>query len=380
MLNEKTIAILGTGNMGEALVSGLIGSGSSTPKNIICTDVRPTKLDEIKSKYKVRTTENNRKAGGEAELVIYAVKPQILAAVLIETAPKLDRSKLVISIAAGVPLTPDAASQRGQRVAMAIAPERVGGLPSEASPVSGVLRPVAQAPRSAGAAAVPDGAESGPSEVSAARIARATPDAVLPQGSAVPEAGARPAVSFEAPVRAAEPAAPVDAPGRSTELSGSSSAAPPARTAAAPLPPPMPGMPLALAQTGWEGGLQERILWVSAHNLRGAEIQLDPPELGPLQIQVSNQREGTSVHFTTHSHLVRDLIEQSLPRLREMLDAGGLRDVNVDVSQQGRGEQRQGNAYPASSRPGSAWADGDAAELQESHLPRVPLGLVDAYV
>jgi pyrroline-5-carboxylate reductase len=104
MLNEKKIAILGAGNMGDALVSGLIGSKSSAPKNIICADVRQSKLDEIKSKYKVRTTGNNPKAVGEADIIIYAVKPQILATVLIETAPKLDMSKLVISIAAGVPL------------------------------------------------------------------------------------------------------------------------------------------------------------------------------------------------------------------------------------------------------------------------------------
>jgi pyrroline-5-carboxylate reductase len=104
MLNDKKIAIIGTGNMGEALVSGLILSGSSPPKNIICTDVRENKLEEIKTKYKVRTTTNNVKAVSEADIVIYAVKPQIMAAVLKETAPKLDMSKLVISIAAGVPL------------------------------------------------------------------------------------------------------------------------------------------------------------------------------------------------------------------------------------------------------------------------------------
>jgi pyrroline-5-carboxylate reductase len=104
MLNDKKIAIIGTGNMGEALVSGLILSGSSTPKNIVCTDVRENKLDDIKVKYKVRTTTNNLKAVSEADIIIYAVKPQIMAAVLKETAPKLNMSKLVISIAAGVPL------------------------------------------------------------------------------------------------------------------------------------------------------------------------------------------------------------------------------------------------------------------------------------
>ena len=104
MLNDKTIAIIGTGNMGEALVSGLINSGSSKPKNIICSDVRKDKLDNIKSSYKVRTTANNLKAVAEADIVIYAVKPQLMAAVLTETGSKLDMSKLVISIAAGVPL------------------------------------------------------------------------------------------------------------------------------------------------------------------------------------------------------------------------------------------------------------------------------------
>ena len=104
MLKDKTIAIIGTGNMGEGLVSGLIGSRSSKPKNIICTDIRQDQLREIKATYKVRTTTNNLKAVEEADIVIYSVKPQIMAATLTETAAKLDMSKLVISIAAGVPL------------------------------------------------------------------------------------------------------------------------------------------------------------------------------------------------------------------------------------------------------------------------------------
>ena len=104
MLNNKKIGIIGTGNMGEALVSGLIVSGSSEPDNIICTDVRENKLDKIKKEYDVRTTTDNLKAVAESDIIVYAVKPQIIAAVLKETAEKLDMSKLVISIAAGVPM------------------------------------------------------------------------------------------------------------------------------------------------------------------------------------------------------------------------------------------------------------------------------------
>ena len=104
MLKDKQIAIIGTGNMGEALVSGLIGSKSSKPQNIICTDIQRDKLNEIKAAYKVRTTTNNLKAVKESDIIIYSVKPQIMAATLTETAAGLDLSKLVISIAAGVPL------------------------------------------------------------------------------------------------------------------------------------------------------------------------------------------------------------------------------------------------------------------------------------
>jgi len=92
MLKNKKISIIGTGNMGEALLSGLVSSGSSNPKNIICTDIRENKLKTIQEKYGVHTTSDNVKAVETSEIIIYAVKPQIIASVLRET------------IAAGVPL------------------------------------------------------------------------------------------------------------------------------------------------------------------------------------------------------------------------------------------------------------------------------------
>ncbi|MGD9183303.1 MAG: pyrroline-5-carboxylate reductase, partial [Desulfobacterales bacterium] len=104
MLNNKKIGIIGTGNMGEALVSGLVGSGSSKPEHITCTDVREAKLKVVQEKYGVQTTANNLEAVANSDILIYAVKPQIMASVLNETAEKLDISKLIISIAAGVPM------------------------------------------------------------------------------------------------------------------------------------------------------------------------------------------------------------------------------------------------------------------------------------
>jgi pyrroline-5-carboxylate reductase len=104
MLTNKKISIIGTGNMGKALVSGLVCSRSSKPENIICTDTREDKLEFIKKEYGVVTTTDNISAVKTSDIVIYSVKPQIMAAILKETAAALDMSKLIISIAAGVPL------------------------------------------------------------------------------------------------------------------------------------------------------------------------------------------------------------------------------------------------------------------------------------
>lgn len=104
MLKDKKIGFIGSGNMGEALISGLIMSRSTPPKNITCSDIREEPLQYIQDKYGINTTTNNTEVVETSDIIIYATKPQILAAVLKETAGALDKTKLVISIAAGVPL------------------------------------------------------------------------------------------------------------------------------------------------------------------------------------------------------------------------------------------------------------------------------------
>lgn len=109
MLQGKKIGFIGSGNMGEALISGLVLSKAANPENIICSDIAEDLLEEIQTKYKVSTTTDNIEVAEKSEIIVYATKPQILGSVLKETAPALDQSKLVISIAAGVPLAAIAA-------------------------------------------------------------------------------------------------------------------------------------------------------------------------------------------------------------------------------------------------------------------------------
>ncbi|MDJ0780383.1 MAG: pyrroline-5-carboxylate reductase [Desulfosarcinaceae bacterium] len=104
LLNSKKIGFIGSGNMGEALINGLIVSGSSAPENIICSDIREDQLERLKATYGIQTTTDNVAVVQRADIIIYAIKPQIMAQVLLETADHLSMDKLIISIAAGVPM------------------------------------------------------------------------------------------------------------------------------------------------------------------------------------------------------------------------------------------------------------------------------------
>ena len=109
MLNDKKIGFIGSGNMAEALISGLVLSNSAKPENIICSDISESTLKAVQDKYQVTTTEDNIVVAEKSEIIVYATKPQILGEVLKETANVLNTSKLIISIAAGVPLAAIAA-------------------------------------------------------------------------------------------------------------------------------------------------------------------------------------------------------------------------------------------------------------------------------
>src|SRR5512147_1167593 len=100
----KTIAFLGAGNMAEALVKGLLRAGVAAPQEILCSDRRTERGPELQKAYGVRFTPSNVAAVREAGIVVLSVKPQVMNKLLSEIAPALDQTKLVISIAAGVPL------------------------------------------------------------------------------------------------------------------------------------------------------------------------------------------------------------------------------------------------------------------------------------
>ncbi|ETK34478.1 pyrroline-5-carboxylate reductase [Microbispora corallina] len=94
------IAILGTGKMGEALMSGLLRAGLG-PSEVIATARRPERAEALRERYGVRVA-GNAEAAEEADTLILAVKPQDMHTLLAEIAPHVPGGRLVISVAAGI--------------------------------------------------------------------------------------------------------------------------------------------------------------------------------------------------------------------------------------------------------------------------------------
>jgi len=100
----KRLGIIGSGNMGEAMIRGLLRTGSTGPTDIVATDPRAEQLEHIQRTFGVQVTRDNLAAVRRADIVLLSVKPQSMNKVLGQIAEAVDGSKLVISIAAGVPI------------------------------------------------------------------------------------------------------------------------------------------------------------------------------------------------------------------------------------------------------------------------------------
>jgi pyrroline-5-carboxylate reductase len=99
----RGVGFVGTGNMGEALIKGLLAVGLVPAASVHASDVRADRLAEVARRFGINTHPGNRDVVKRTDVVILAVKPQIMAAVLDDIAPAVGPDTLVISIAAGVP-------------------------------------------------------------------------------------------------------------------------------------------------------------------------------------------------------------------------------------------------------------------------------------
>lgn len=100
-LNSEKIAFIGAGNMATAIIAGLLDGGYD-PSHITASDLNADQLARLANDFGINTTEDNSQAVAQAEVVVLAVKPQVLAPVCRALAPALRHRPLIISIAAGI--------------------------------------------------------------------------------------------------------------------------------------------------------------------------------------------------------------------------------------------------------------------------------------
>jgi pyrroline-5-carboxylate reductase len=98
----KRVGFVGGGNMGEAMVRGLLGAGLVPAGLIAATDVRKERAEQLAKQFGITAHDDNVRLVREADVVVLAVKPQVMAGVLAEIAPAVTARHLLISIAAGV--------------------------------------------------------------------------------------------------------------------------------------------------------------------------------------------------------------------------------------------------------------------------------------
>jgi flagellar hook-length control protein FliK len=115
-----------------------------------------------------------------------------------------------------------------------------------------------------------------------------------------------------------------------------------------------PASPLAMNQSGWTEGVVNRVMYLSSQNLKSADIQLSPAELGRLDIKVTmNSDQQTQVTFMSAHVGVREALENQQGRLKEMFAQQGLGQMDVNVSDQSRQQQQSGQPQAQQTSGGS---------------------------
>ncbi|HKO52209.1 MAG TPA: pyrroline-5-carboxylate reductase [Polyangiaceae bacterium] len=103
-MENRKIGLLGAGNMAGALIRGLLNSRTLAPEQIRASDLRGDLLSQLETSYGIITHGDNSELLAWANVVVLAVKPQVMGQVLEQVSSAIDSNTLVISIAAGVPL------------------------------------------------------------------------------------------------------------------------------------------------------------------------------------------------------------------------------------------------------------------------------------
>ena len=169
------------------------------------------------------------------------------------------------------------------------------------------------------------------------------------------------------------PAGNADGALHSTDLSA---AANPFATAAVfRNPESLPALPVAprVGSAEWGGAVGEKIVWMANQSHQVAELHLNPPNLGPLEVRLTISNDQASALFVSPHSAVREAIETALPRLREMLADNGIMLGNVTVGSESFSQQQASDQ--GDGKKGSRDGLGAESIMARIAVPGRPSGL-----
>lgn len=111
---------------------------------------------------------------------------------------------------------------------------------------------------------------------------------------------------------------------------------------------------LELQQEKFAPALGQRLMMMVNNKMQTAEIKLDPPELGSMMVRIQVQNDQAHLHVVAQQPHTRDMLEQALPRLRELMQEQGLQLADAQVGRQDRQASGQGGEQAQAERGGTA--------------------------
>lgn len=141
---------------------------------------------------------------------------------------------------------------------------------------------------------------------------------------------------------------PNDSNAPQTPVSASLAANQPGNTALTANPPLRVDTPLR--DPAWSGDFSQKVVWLTANDQKFAQLTLNPPHMGPIEISMNINKDIASAYFISPNAEVREAIESALPRLREMLAGVGIELGQTNVGTQSS-RQESGNQEARAGTP-----------------------------
>ncbi|MEA3122569.1 MAG: flagellar hook-length control protein FliK, partial [Paraburkholderia sp.] len=133
----------------------------------------------------------------------------------------------------------------------------------------------------------------------------------------------------------------------------------------------------------WEDSLSQKVVFMSNAHQQSAELTLNPPDLGPLQVVLQVADKHAHALFVSQHPQVREAVEAALPKLRDALEAGGLGLGSASVSdgfgRQAGQQDRQGGGRSGTRQAAGLGALDDTAAASAAVPTRRSVGLVDTF-